>query len=275
MKKLLILTIAAFAMASCASKMAQEPAAPKTLILCYSQNGTTLELANQLALFFSEADMEMIELEEPYDGDFDQTIARCRQEMEAGQVPTIKALGINPQDYDQIFLCYPVWFGTYASPVAGLLNQYDFSGKKIVTFCTFGSGGLQSSTEALRQALPTAEVVEGFGIRSARIKKVSDELRRFLIEHEMIEGQVEALPAFMEHHPVSAEEAEIFNQATAGYQFPLGTPVDVAGRESANSTDYEFTAQSQDPQGQTVTTTVYVTIDKAEGSQPEFTQVVR
>ncbi len=58
-------------------------------------------------------------------------------------------------------------------PIAGLLKKADFAGKKVVTFCTFGSGGLQSSTEALKTALPDAEVTAGYGVRGVRMDAVT------------------------------------------------------------------------------------------------------
>lgn len=273
MRKIITMMIAALTLAACAPKQ-QEESATKTLVLYYSQTGVTekmaLELQSQLG-----ADIEAIEVEQPYDGDFASTIERCKREMAEGVVPSVKPIKADLNDYDQIFLCYPVWFGTYAAPIAGLVKNVSFAGKKVIACCTFGSGGLQSSTEALKAALPEAEVIEGYGVRAARIDKVSAELNRFLIEHFFKEGEVEALPAFMEHQPVTDEEKAVFDEACADYQFPLGTPIDVAVREMDNVIDYEFTVESQNEKGESVNATIYVTKDKAEGAKAEFTQVVR
>lgn len=276
MKKFFIMMLAAIGLASCTTSKpkADEMPSPKALVLYYSQTGTTEAVAQEIQQQLG-ADIEALQLELPYDGDFGQTIARCQQEMAEGTVPAIKPISVNPADYDLIFLGYPVWFGTYAMPVSGLVNAQDFEGKKVVTFCTFGSGGLQSSTEALRAALPKAEVIEGYGVRTVRKAAIPAEVNRFLIEQGYKEGEVEALPAFMEHHPVTEAEGEVFTQACSDYQFPLGTPVDVAVRETATSTDYEFTAQNQNPDGQVSSLTIYVTVGKDEGAKPEFTQVVR
>lgn len=279
MKKILASLMAVLSLAACSSKKTAEeaPAEPKTLILCYSQTGTTLKLANELLaqLPYADLDLETIDAAEPYDGDFQATVERGKKEMEAGATPALNPLKSNIADYDQIFLCFPVWFGTYAQPIVTLLKEHDFEGKKVIVCCTFGSGGLQSCTEAVRTALPKAEVIEGFGIRTARIDKAADELNRFLIEHGFKQGSVEALPAFMEHHPVDDAEKAIFDEACADYQFPLGTPVSVAGRETANSTDYEFTAESTDRDGNATTATILVTKGKEEGAKAEFTQVIR
>ena len=56
--------------------------------------------------------------------------------------------------YDVIYLGYPIWGGTYAAPVVTLVKKYDFAGKTIVPFCTFGSGGLESSSADLAEHHP-------------------------------------------------------------------------------------------------------------------------
>lgn len=276
MKRYFAFVLAVLGLAACSSRQSAEEASnsPKVLVLYYSQTDATKAVAEQIQARLG-ADIERIEAVEPYDGDFMQTVERCKQEMESGNSPAIKPLMSNLDEYDIIFLGYPVWCGTCAQPVATLLKENDFKGKKVVTFCTYGSGGLQSSTTDVQSALPLAEVVEGYGVRNARLASVSEELDRFLVEAGFKEGEVVALPAFMEHHPVTAGEKALFDQACGDYQFPLGTPVDVAVRESEGRTDYEFSAKSQNPQGEESVVTIYVTVSKAEGAKPEFTQVIR
>lgn len=275
MKRILTVLLAAFTLMACNQKKAEEaPAKPKALVLYYSQTGATKAVAEELQKQLG-ADIEAIEAEQPYDGDFQQTIERCQKEMAEGVFPTLKPIKANLDSVDIIFLGYPVWFGTYAPPVASLLKNQTFEGKKIVTFCTFGSGGLQASTNDVQKALPKANVICGYGVRNARIAAVADELNRFLIEGGYKEGTIDPLPAFMEHKPVTEQDIEIFNQACGDYQFPLGTPVDVAIRKTATSTDYEFGVKSMGPGGEEASTTIIVTQLKKEGSKPEFTQVVR
>lgn len=274
MKKVLIVAFAAMAMAACAPKQTEESAAPKTLVLYYSQRGATEKLAQELQAQLN-ADIESIVVENAYDGDYASTIERCKQEMEAGTLPTVNPIQANIADYDQIFLCYPVWFGTYALPIASMLKDNDFAGKKVVACCTFGSGDFETSVANLAQALPKAEVVEGFCIRDVRIAKVADELNRFLIEHGYKDGQIDALPAFMEHHPVTDEEVAVFDQACGSYMYPMGTPIDVAVRETATATDYEFTSLNKNREGEDVNTTVFITKEKKDGAKAEFTRVIR
>lgn len=280
MKKLMMVTIAALGFAACGQQKAED-AVQKVLVLYYSQNGITKQVAEEMQRQLNEnaaeicADIVAIEAVNPYDGDFNQTIERCQNEMAEGIVPQLKPLNVNIDDYDVVFLGYPIWFGTYASPIAALVDQYKFEGKKVITFCTFGSGGLQSSTNALKAALPDAEVVEGYGVREARIAKMPNELLDFLVRQGFGEGTLEAPVTFGEHHAVSDDEVVVFNEACGDYFMPLGTPVDVAVEMTCHSTEYEFTAASQTPSGQPANATIYVTKETAEGSKAEFIQVVR
>lgn len=275
-KSLFVVFFAALTLMGCTSKKNVEEVSsqPKVLVVYYSQTGATKSVAEEIQKQLG-ADIEAIELEVPYDGNFEQTIERCQKEKEENVLPVVKSLKANLDDYDLIFLGYPVWFGTYATPIASLINDQKFAGKQVVTFCTYGSGGLQSSTEQLAAALPDAQVVEGYGVRNARLAAMSEEVNRFLIERGFKEGEVEALPAFMEHHPISAEEAAVFDQACSDYQFPLGIPFDVAVRESATRIDYEFSVNTTGKEADGVLSTIYVTVGKEAGSKPEFTQVVR
>lgn len=276
MKKILFaMGIFACIATSCAQKQQkQEEQAPKVLVLYYSQNGATQAVAEELQKQLG-ADMERIEAEEPYAGDFQATIQRSGQEREKGETPALKPLQSKIADYDVIFLGYPIWFGTYAMPIATLVKEQDFAGKTVVPFCTFGSGGLNTSSEALIKALPQANIQKGYGVRTARVAAVEKELNRFLIENGYKEGNVEALPEYSAQQAVTDEEKAIFDAACSDYQFPLGTPETVGKRETSESTDYQFTVKSKGQNGEESTSTIFVTVGKEEGAKPEFTEVVR
>ena len=246
--------------------------AQKQLVLFYSEGGTTKAVAEELQKQLS-ADIEEIEAVEPYSGDFQATIQRGSKERESGQWPAIKSLKFKITDYDVIFLGYPIWFGTYANPIVTLVKEQDFEGKTIVPFCTFGSGGLNTSTADLVKALPKAKIVKGYGVRTARVAKAAKELDRFLKENGYKEGSVAKLPDYSAQQPVTEEEKAIFDAACSSYQFPLGTPESVGKRETPDGTDYQFTVKGRGMNGEEATSTIYVTVEK--GEQPEFTEVVR
>lgn len=260
------MAVVAFVLTACGSK----ESGSKNLILYYSQTGATEKVALELQKNL-KADIEALELVEPYAGTYAETIERVGKERQEGIVPQLKPLKADLSKYETIFLGYPIWYGTYAMPIASLVQNHDFEGKKIVTFCTFGSGGTEPAIADLKKALPKAEVAEvGFGIRNARIAATAKELNRFLIENNYMEGAVEALPGYSEMQPVTEEEKQIFDAACGDYQFPLGTPVLAGKRGTPDGVDYIFSVESNGG-----TSTIYVTVSNALDANPEFTRVVR
>ena len=255
---------------------------PKVLVLYYSQNGTTKVVAEQLQQALG-ADIAAIEAVVPYDGDFGATIERGKKELDEGILPEIKPLGVDVNAYDVIFLGYPIWFGTYAPPVSTVLASVDFSGKKVVPFCTFGSGGLDSSVKDLKEKLPDAEILPGYGVRAARIDAVPAEIDRFLKAGGFIKGESVALPDFSIPCPVTEEEAAIFDAAVGDYPMMHAKAEEVASRAVPGGVEYLFTARDLPrempkdmPAGavpEPRTMKVYVLAE--EGQAPVFTQVVR
>ena len=266
MKKL-FLFIAAMAAITTAS-------AQKMLVLYYSETGTTKAVAQELQKQ-TGADIESIEAVEPYTGNFQETIQRGQREMQSGKMPALKPLTKKVADYDIIFLGYPIWFGTYANPIITLVQEQDFAGKRIVPFCTFGSGGLNTSSDALRKALPKAKIEEGYGVRTARVAAAEKELDRFLKENGYKKGRVEKLPDYSAQQPVTDAERTIFDAACSSYQFPLGTPQTFGKRATPDGIDYKFTVTGRGMDGKESNSITYVTIGKGADAKPEFTQVVR
>ena len=248
--------------------------AQKKLVLYYSETGTTKTVAQELQKQLG-ADIESIEPVTPYSGNFQETIQRGQREMQSGETPELKPLKSKMADYDVIFIGYPIWFGTYANPIITLVKEQDFAGKTVVPFCTFGSGGLNTSSDALKKALPKANIVQGYGVRTARVAAAAKELDRFLKENGYKKGAVAKLPEYSEQVPVTAEDKAIFDAACSSYQFPLGTPSTVGKRQTPESTDYKFTVNSNSPNGTASTSIIYVTVGKEQGAKPEFTEVVR
>ena len=272
---IIMTTIAVGGLVSCTGKKAtEEQPAPKCLVLYYSQNGTTKAVAEELQKSLG-ADIEEIVAEEPYAGNFQETIERCITEREGQIIPKIKPLQANIADYDIVFLGFPIWFGTYARPIYGLLEVEKFAGKKIVPFCTFGSGGLETAIKDLKASLPEADIQDGYCVRTARIAAMPQELNRFLIEQAFIEGTVEPLPEFSEQQPVTETETGIFNAACSDYEYPLGTPETFAKRPMADGTEYCFKVIGFAPDGAKTSTTIYIIAPADTTAKPEFTRVSR
>lgn len=270
--KMMAIAMTAILAASCG----QKKNAPKMLVLYYSQTENTKAVATEIATALG-ADLEEVVPVEPYDGTYEETIQRCLREREGGILPSIQPVKANVADYDIVFLGYPVWFGTCAPPMLTYLDQADLAGKKVVPFCTFGSGGLQSSTADIVKKQPQAEVLPGYGVRAARIADMPAEVDQFLKASGFLEGDYVKLEDFPEAHAVNEEESAIFDAAVDGYPMLSAKASKVASRTIPGGTEYEFIALSAPrgpvPDSKMMELTVYVTVK--DGEAPVFTQVVR
>ncbi len=274
---MVVLAVVALTAVSCGTKQENADKAPKILVLYYSQTSNTKAVAEEIARQLG-ADIEEILPIKPYDGDFQATIERGKQEMEQGSLPEIQPITSDINNYDVVFIGYPVWFGTYAPPIAALLDKTDLSGKKIVPFCTFGSGGLESSANDLKNVQPHAEILSGYGVRAARLEAAPAEIDQFLKANGWLEGEYVQLADFPEQHPVNEEESAVFNAAVDGYPMLHAEAKTVASRAIPNGTEYLFTAidlpreenSKMPPAGELQ---VYVTVIKDK--TPVFTKVVR
>ena len=272
MRKILLLAAMLILAVSCTQKKTS-----KYLVLYYSQTQTTQAVAEAIASSLG-ADIEAIECVVPYDGDFNATIQRSQKERAEGVLPELKPLNVDVKDYEVIFLGYPIWFGTYAPPVTALLENVDLNGKKIVPFCTFGSGGLDTSTKDLQAKLPDAEILPGYGVRQARIDAVPAEVERFLQAGGFLGGDFTPLPDFSETRPVTEEESAIFDTAVGTYPMISAKAAEVASRPVPGGVEYLFTAQDT-PRGPVAEDApahfikVYVLAE--DGKAPVFTQVLR
>lgn len=253
----------------------------KALVIYYSQTSNTEAVATKIATL-CHADIVEIEPVKPYDGDFNATIERCRKDQQDNKLPEIKPLNVDVSKYDVIFLGYPVWFGTFAPPMEAFLNQVDLSGKKVVPFCTFGSGGLESSVEMLAAKQPGAEILDGYGVRAARMDAMPKEVDQFLKASGFVKGQYVKLGEFSARHRVSKEEAAIYDAAIGDYPMMQNTRAfSVASRAIPDGTEYLFYASEtrKEPVDPNIAIRppkeMHVYVIVINGQAPEFTKVVR
>ena len=264
--------VAMIATASCG----QKKEAPKVLVLYYSQSDNTKAVAQEISTALG-ADLEEIVPVVPYNGTYDETIQRCIREREEEILPKIQPVLADVSAYDVVFIGYPIWFGTCALPMLTCLGEIDLSGKKVVPFCTFGSGGLFSSAADIANRQPEAEMLPGYGVRAARMMAMPEEVDQFLKANGFLEGDYVKLEEFPETHAVSEEESAIFDAAVEGYSMLSATASKVASRKIPGGTEYQFIAltapRQATPESKMVEITVYVTVK--DGEAPVFTQVVR
>ena len=128
--------------------------ANKILVAYFSATGTTRKVSEEIARL-SGGDLFEIEAKEPYTvEDLNWMDAKSRSTLEmkdASARPAISRMVENIEEYDMIFLGYPIWWGAAPRIIDTFLESCDFSGKTIYPFCTSGGSGIGRSDESLHQ----------------------------------------------------------------------------------------------------------------------------
>ena len=139
----------------------------KVAVVYYSQSkvGNTATVAKWIAKH-TGGELVPIEAVEAYPDAYGETLKAARQDMENGGTRAIKAVP-SLDGYDVVFIGSPIWYGTYAPPVAEFFKTHSFAGKTVVPFCTHGGGGAGRYFVDVRKACPAATVKEGLTIRGS------------------------------------------------------------------------------------------------------------
>lgn len=136
----------------------------KILVAYFSATGTTKGVAEHIANGLN-ADIYEIVPEEAYtDADLDYNDNNSRTTIEMNDPdarPAISGSVENMEQYDIIFVGYPIWWGEAPRIVSTFMESYDFSGKTIVPFCTSGGSGIGSSASNLERLTSGATWLDG------------------------------------------------------------------------------------------------------------------
>lgn len=127
------------------------------LVAYFSCTGTTAQVADWIA-DKTDADKYEIIPETPYtedDLDYNSSSSRAnREQSDASARPAILGNVTDINQYDVIFLGYPIWHGQAPRIISTFLESYDFSDVTIIPFCTSHSSGIGTSAENLRGLCP-------------------------------------------------------------------------------------------------------------------------
>lgn len=136
----------------------------KKLVAYFSASGVTGSVAKTLAEA-AGADLYEIRPEVPYtraDLNWMDKKARSSVEMNAPSYrPALADKDAKVEDYDVIFLGFPIWWYVAPTIINTFLESYDFSGKKIILFATSGGSGFGKTVERLKGSCPGAVLMEG------------------------------------------------------------------------------------------------------------------
>lgn len=150
------------------------------------EKGNT-EIVAEIIASKTGADLFRIESVNAYPTDYDNCTKAAKEEKNSNARPELTDSVTGFDDYDVIYLGYPIWWSDMPMPVYTFLESYDFSGKKIIPFCTHAGSGLSGTAKSIQKTCPGATIVDGLAIsgataqndRESAEKQVSDRLGKY------------------------------------------------------------------------------------------------
>ena len=152
---------------------------PSILIAYFSWSGNTKQLAE---LIQEQIGGELFEIvpETPYTDDINQLSGISLQEQRDNVRPPLSSVVEDMSNYDVVFIGYPSWWSDMPMPVFTFLESYDFSGKTVVPFTTYGNSVWGRSIQSIKEILPGAAISEGFAVQEHEMQGVSQKVEEWL-----------------------------------------------------------------------------------------------
>lgn len=147
----------------------------KILVAYFSYTGNTRRAAEQIHGLVG-GDLVEIKTVRPYPAEMAECIAIARREREMNARPAISTKIDNINNYDVVFVGYPIWGHTVPMAIYNFLESYNLSGKTVIPFCTSASSGFSESMPAIQSLCPNSKILEG--VRANDPKKVEEWLSR-------------------------------------------------------------------------------------------------
>lgn len=138
----------------------------KTLVVYYSATGSTKAVAEKIAKTLNADIFELVP-EKPYtSADLNWSDDNSRVSLEHSdeskrEVALVKSTPVNWEQYDTVYVGYPIWWGIAAWPVNGFVKANDFTGKTVIPFCTSASSGIGESDKQLKAMAKNGDWKDG------------------------------------------------------------------------------------------------------------------
>lgn len=138
----------------------------KTLVVYFSAQGHTEEVAQKIADNLDADIFEIVPADEYSSDDLDWTdnnsrVTREHEDESLQNVELVSTSVDNWDSYDTVLIGYPIWWGVAAWPVDTFVKANDFNGKTVIPFCTSSSSGLGESGELLAEEANSGNWLEG------------------------------------------------------------------------------------------------------------------
>ena len=155
-------------------------------------NGDLYGSVQYVATVIGEAtggDMVRIQTAQPYPDNFDDLAEQANGERQNDIHPALATQINNFDDYDVVFVGYPIWW--YQMPMAmySFFDKFDCNGKTIIPFSTHGGSGWSGTLEDIRELVPNATLTKGYSISRNNTATSRDGILNWLQEIGLTESK--------------------------------------------------------------------------------------
>ena len=137
------------------------------------EEGNTAKLAKVIAEQTGADLFEIVPVVD-YPQSYDECLEVATAEQREGARPEYMGDVENWDQYDTVFIGYPIWWGEIPNIVYTFMENHDFAGKTVIPFNTHEGSGQSHSQRDIENALPDATVLQGLAVRGATAQNDAD-----------------------------------------------------------------------------------------------------
>lgn len=137
------------------------------------EEGNTAKLAKVIAEQTGADLFEIVPVVD-YPQSYDECLEAATAEQREGARPEYVGDVENWDQYDTVFIGYPIWWGEIPNIVYTFMENHDFAGKTVIPFNTHEGSGQSHSQRDIENALPDATVLQGLAVRGATAQNDAD-----------------------------------------------------------------------------------------------------
>ena len=147
----------------------------------YVEKGNTAIMAAHIAEMTGGDLFEIITVT-PYPDDYATMLRVAQEEIDTDARPELSASVENIDDYDIIFIGYPIWHGRMPQAIYSFMENYDLTGKTIIPFNTHEGSGQSGTQRVIENALPECTVLQGLAVQGKTAQENESRTRELLTD---------------------------------------------------------------------------------------------
>lgn len=169
----------------------------KTLIAYYSKRGENwfdcqkkiLEkgnseiIASYLKELIKDSSLLFLEPKEKYSDDYDSCCNETYQDQKNNNIRELMNLPDSIDEYDIIYLVYPIYWSSLPMPILSFLRKYDFKNKKIYPIATHEGSGMGASVSVIKKNAKNATVLDPLPIIGTLVLKAKNKIKNYVKSH--------------------------------------------------------------------------------------------